>query len=229
MREISDLEKHILDQICKERTHISKLLVDHIPNLIMKIDRDNEKVSLKILERPNQRKSVIDTAVEQTEMIIYIIEFLLYLDERGYIMTGKFAHGTTIQGHFVTEENFRIYNQNQSDYTNWDFTDKEIEKYIFNYCDLTIFPSYVLKIFKKSGYRTKEDKRHHQTLFVSYFAILVSLLLGFWSIYQITLGDQPTKKQMDQLIVSVKNIKIPDNLPTSTQIDTLIKRSKSKK
>jgi hypothetical protein len=215
MREISIIEKRIIDEICTGKTHISKLFINHIPDLILDINRDNGKITLII--KPMMYSDVTDIATRQTEMIIYVIKFLLYLEDEGYIMTGNFAHGITVQGKIVAEKQFNTYQQNQSKYTNWEFTDKRIEEYIFKYCDLTIFPSYLLRIFKKHGYKTKIDKRHNQILFVSCTAILVSLFLGLWSIYQTRNDNHPTKAQIDKLIQTVQKVKLPQNLPSHSK------------
>lgn len=217
--ELSIIDKKIVDEICFRKTHISKLFINHIPDLILDIDRQNQKLILII--KPTQFSSIIDTATRQTELIIYIINFLKYLEDNGYIMVGNFAHGRTIQGKMVSEEKFNKYQQNPNNYTNWEFTDKEIEKHIFDYCDLTIFPSYTLRIFKKYGYKTRSDRRHNQTVWISGIAIFISILLGFWSIYQTKIDDHPTREQLDSLIHSVQKIRISLNQFNSQQTDTL--------
>jgi hypothetical protein len=228
MRSISELEKQIINRICDGQTHISTLLTDHIQNLILEVDRDTEKVTL-ILHNSKDQKDLLSDATSQTEMIIYIIKFLLYLENEGYIMTGNFAHGRTVLGKYVTIENFDKYNQNQNDYTNWHFTDNKIEQYIFMYTDLTIFPSYLLKAFKKRNYKTKEDKRYIHILWISCIAIVTSWILGLWSIYQNTINDSPTRQQIEMIIQTLPTLQAPPNIPAIQQVDSLIKEIKNER
>lgn len=219
MRIISDLEKQIIDRICEGQTHISTIFTDHIPDLLLKINKDNDTAELLILKNTDQKKS-IEIAIKQTEKIIYIIKFLMYLEHEGYILSGYFSHGRVVDPIMGLKSVKEKYDEDTNNYLNWPFTDIRIQKIIYAYCDLTILPIHQLIEFKKQGYRTQEDIRHNDMLVVSGIALFISLALGIYGVYQNINANNPTKKQVDSLInkLEMKN----SNLPTKQQLDTLI-------
>lgn len=226
MRAISDLERKIIDRICSGYTHISTLLLDSIPDLILDIDLNAEEPVTLVL--PEEDSDLVTTATNQTEKIIYIIKFLLYLEVEGYALTGYFAPGRTITGKFTTLESLSKLNSSPNSYTHWKFTDKEIQNLILKYANKDIMPTYQLRAFKDRGYRTQEEKRHIQILWISCIAIITSLLLGLFSVYQNYSSKQntATRQQVESIENYLRSFKLPQDLPTGKQVDSLIQEVK---
>jgi hypothetical protein len=184
MRVIADLEKKIIDRICEGHTHIRTLLIDHIPNLLLQVvkDRINNIYTVDLLFKSGTPiDQVPEKATFQTEKIIYIIKFLLYLEKEGYALTGYFSHGRAVDPLIGLSETIAEYKANNN-YMNWSFTDERMLKFIFDYTDITIFPTHQLKAFKQNKYRTQEDVRHKEIMTVTWVTIFITLIIGMVSI-----------------------------------------------
>lgn len=225
---ISDIESKIIDRICEGHTHMSTLLIDHIPDLILDINTDNYTIQL-ILKKTTDQNELVAKATSQTERIIYILKFVIQLEQEGLVTAGYFAHGRVVESKWVTQKNYDEYNKNKNDYTHWNFTDHRMEEFIFTYADQTILPIPKLLAFKKRGYKTKEDKRHRETVRISIVGIIIALLFGVWSIYLTISTDSPTTQQIDIIIKELQQDQYPDSLQIRQQIDTLIKEIKREK
>ena len=187
MRVIADLEKKIIDRICEGHTHIGTLLCDHIPDLLLKIvkDRVNDVYTVDLLFKSSTPTSQVEEkAIFQTEKIIYIVKFLLYLEKEGYALTGYFSHGRAVNPLMGLPKTIAEYNVNTNNYMNWSFTDERMLDFIFKYTDIIIFPTHQLKAFQQNKYRTQEDIKHKQIMIVTVVAIIVALLIGIASIIQ---------------------------------------------
>lgn len=185
MRAIGELERKIINTICSsEPTSIAQLLCDNIPDLHLKIDNTANTpfgsefpVEVKLVLPNNE--ALKQTAFEQTKQILYILSFLKYLEDEGYMLSGYFAHGRIALGYFSNIPNFDAeLNSGKIQYTNYSFPDERIRQFIFEYADRLIIPTYHLAAFQKRGYRTEEEKRHRQVMWVAWVAIVVSFLLG---------------------------------------------------
>lgn len=187
MRVIADLEKKIIDRICEGHTHINVLLTDHIPDLLLKIVKDqvNNTYTVDLLFKngiPIDQQ--VEKATFQTEKIIYIIKFLLYLEKEGYALTGYFSHGRAVNPIMGLPATIAEYDANNSSYWTFAFTDGRMLDFIFKYTDIIIFPTHQLKVFQQNKYRTQEDIKHKQIMTVTVIAIIVALLIGIASIIQ---------------------------------------------
>jgi hypothetical protein len=192
MRIISNLERKIIDRICEGHTHISTILTDHIPNLILEVDTDQERISLLVPQSRNQEE-ITRLATEQTEQIIYIISFLKYLVHEGYAISGFFSHGRVAHGMMGREAVLANYRANTASYVTWHFTDPRMVQYIFSFSDLTIMPIHQLVTFRRNGYRSPEDIRHSQIMKISFGAIFTALLIGAIGICQ-NFAQKPAEK-----------------------------------
>lgn len=190
MRAIGALEQKIINTIClSEPTSIAQLLCNNIPNLNLKID-NTENVPLgneypvKVeLILPNSA-DLREIEFEQTKQILYILNFLIYLEEEGYILSGYFAHGRIAKGYFSSMPNFETYlNSGEAAYTHFQFPDARFRQLIFEYADRLIVPTHHLVSFKKRGFKTQEAKQHSEMLWVTWVAVGVSLILGILALF----------------------------------------------
>lgn len=202
MRVISNLEKKIINRICEGHTHISILLTDHIPDILLSIDKDNEKVELHLDKVTNEnQEKLLENLSSQTEKIIYIIKFLLYLENEGYALTGYFSHGRYSKPKIGLPHLREKFDRDRESFFHLDFTDERMNKFIFTYSDLEIFPIHQLTEFKQNNYRTKEDIRHNQIITVTVIAIIISLLLGLTSLIQNLKTEKPKEKHHHSYII----------------------------
>lgn len=229
MRDIynTEIERKIIDRICNDEifmgVHMSTLLTDHIPNLILSLNTDEQSIQLIIKQNEDIRESQKQFHF-QTAKIIYIIKFILQLEEEGLIITGYFAHGRVVEGKFCTQGTNDEYSINKSKYDNWNFPDPRMQKFIFEYVDQTIMPTSNLLAFKKRGYRTKEDKRHDENIKVAKWGIILALIFGVLGFYQNLISDGPSGEQVDTIINELNENHCCDSLPSRQQVDTIIKK-----
>lgn len=190
MRSIGKLEKKIINRICKdEPTSIAQLLCENIPNLNLAIDNtanfpgsEISPVEIKLVIVNDEKLNQV--AYEQTKQVIYILNFLKYLEEEGYTLSGYFAHGRMAKGYFSNIPNFAaVVDSGNVQYTHFRFPDERIRQLIFEYADRLIVPTDHLVSFKKRGYKTPEAKQHTEMLWVTWVAVIVSLILGVLALF----------------------------------------------
>jgi len=89
MRTISHIEKGIIDRICEGHVHISKILTAQISDLILNIESDKNVVELILLN--DDKSKMFDKVISQVENIIYIQDFIIYLENEGLSLAGHFT------------------------------------------------------------------------------------------------------------------------------------------
>jgi len=228
MRDIynAKIEKQIIDRICNDDifmgVHMSTLLTDHIPKLIISFNTIEHSVELLIKQHEDTKESRKQFHF-QTAKIIYIIKFILQLEDEGLITTGYFKHGRVREGLWITQETNEEYNKDKSNYAHWSFPDLRIQKFIFQYVDLTIIPTSNLLGFKNRGYRTKEDKRHDDTVIISYVGIALALIIGLLGFYQNPSEIKFSSEQVDVIINELNRNHFCDSISSKQKDDTMIK------
>ncbi|MBS1952271.1 MAG: hypothetical protein OJF59_002818 [Cytophagales bacterium] len=189
MRTTGELEKKIIDEICSsEQTSIAALLCNNIPGLNLKID-NTENTPLSN-EHPVKVELVIpdddklnETAFEQTKGVLYILNFLKYLEEQGYAISGYFAHGRVAHGYMSNTPNFAGELKSvKIRYTHFRFPDERTREFIFAYADRLIIPTHHLNAFRENRYRTAEDVKHQEMKTITWIATIVAVILGILSI-----------------------------------------------
>ena len=219
MRELSKLEQKIVGQICTGTRLIGGILDEYLDDLVIVVDRDENKLDLRIKVPPNadRDKYIREKANFVTETIVIIINLLDYFREQGYLLTYYPAHGRTVKGYFVNEKNKDDYKNNPEAYTGWWFTDKEVQALFFQYLDIIFIASETLKQLHKDNYVTREQRRHRQSMRVAWSAIAVMLLIGLLGIFD-NYADKDNTIKLDPFqFQSIKET--VDNI--STQLDTL--------
>lgn len=189
MRTIGTLEKKIIDEICSsEQTSIAALLCNNISGLNLKIDNtentplsNEHPVKVELVIPDNEKLN--QTAFEQTRDILYILNFLKYLEEEGYSISGYFAHGRVAHGYMSNIPNFKAeLESGKTKYTHFRFPDERIRKLIFEYADRLIIPTHHLNAFRKNGYKTADDVKHQEMKTITWIATIVAVILGILSI-----------------------------------------------
>ena len=105
-------------------------------------------------------------------------------------------------------ELYTYYQTHKSEFTGWWYTDEQTQKYLLAHTDYIIHPTEDLKNHVKNKYKTNDEKRHNQTLWATWIAIIVSLLLGIFGVYQNALDKTEVikidEKQKTEIINALK-------------------------
>lgn len=89
----------------------------------------------------------------------------------------------------------------------------EFYDYIYSNMFGLIFPSEELIDFVKHDFKTKEDRKHKQNLFVGWFGIGLALILGVLGIWNPFLTEENTTQVLNKLNIINSNIsKISENI-----------------
>lgn len=218
MRVIDEAEIRIFNQISLGHGHIADILVEQIPDLVIEVDGRVNGTEINLLFPMGiDDKEMNAQALEQIEKIIYIINFIKYLEGEGFVITAQFSHARTGYGLIGKPERTKQFSEKNSK-VQWMFPDKDVKNLITTYADRSILPTSKLRAFVNHGYRTKNDRRHRQIVVISWFAIVISLLLGIYAVFQDFRRDSPTSKQMDSVLTTIQN----EKRPSREQMDSIV-------
>lgn len=177
---------------------------------------DNETVQISHANGHNPLTLYIDTkkykdhalserAFEITEKIVIIINLLKYLESHALITYFIPSHGRAFVGNFTrTMELYSYFQDHKDEFAGWWYTDEQTQRYLLDHTDYIIHPTEDLKTHVRNKYKTYEQKRHIQILWATWIAIIVSLVLGVFGVYQNSLEKTEeikiNEKQKTELI-----------------------------
>lgn len=196
---------------------MANLVCLYLDNETVQISHANghNPLTLYIDNKKYKDNAISERAFEITEKIVVIINLLKYLEQNALITYFIPSHGRAFVGNFTkTMELYTYYQNHQGEFTGWWYTDEQTQKYLLDHTDYIIHPSEDLKTHVKNDYKTKEEKRHTQTLVATWAAIIISLFLGVAGIYQNS-GDK------------IEEIKINERQKTEI-IDAIVKQTDKK-
>ncbi len=184
MRTLSKFERKVVKKLCEKHQIFGDLFEkDFLQDLIIELTNDtiNEKYEIKFLIK----KEVLDSDElfwekmrEVTERIVQTINLLNYLKSQAYIFSFKVAHGFSVHGLIGLKEVVKDYQDNSAKYIETPYPDIKTYNFIFEYVDNVFASTEALKDYIKKGFRTKEQVRHRQILYVAWTAIFVTALIG---------------------------------------------------
>jgi len=187
MKQFSDIEKEIIQTICEGHKVMANLVCLYLDNETVQISHANghNSLTLYIDNKKYSDNAISERAFEITEKIVIIINLLKYLEENSLITYFIPSHGRAVVGNFTkTTELYTYYQEHKTEFTGWWYTDEQTQKYLLDHTDYIIHPTEDLKTHLKNKYKTKDEKRHTQTLWATWIAIAASLALGIYGVYQ---------------------------------------------
>jgi hypothetical protein len=184
MRTLSKSEKKVVKKICEKHQYFSDIFEnDFYDGLIIEITNDssNDVQEIKFLfkkedNHPNEYYS--KKMNDATEKIVQTINLLDYLKSEAYVFSFKPAHGFSVHGYIGLKEIVQDYIVNSDKYVGMQYPDFKTYDFIFEFIDIIFCCTEALKDYVKCGFKTKEQIRHRQNLFLAWFAVIVSALLG---------------------------------------------------
>ncbi len=191
MRQFSNSEKKIIDKLTEKSQFFSDLFEkDFLQDLLIKIktDRFNNEYSIDlIIKNPNKDQKEEDDYItkkmsEATERIVNTINIIKYLEQNAYLYSYLPAHGRRAESYIGLNEVYNEYKRNPENFVNTPYPDLDTQDLIHEYINLLFVSSEALQIYKIKGYKTPEEIRHKQILFVAWIAIGISIIIGITSI-----------------------------------------------
>lgn len=192
MRNLNDLEKKVLDVLVKH-PHCSEqglvgmgtVLGDHFFGL-------EHGISVLVGSNNNQvMMSIPENDVEMRRLkfltVITVFNILKYLTDEGLILV-------------VGEQQNSIGIGEQYQEGNTSFIPDPISGYIAENLTKYVLVTEELKAIVVSNYRGVDDMRHQQTVYISVVALIVSILLGLYGVYNGYSTDKALDKRFEQLV-----------------------------
>lgn len=189
MRPLSNSEKNVVKKLRDNDQYFCDIFVeDFLPDLIIEItnDSDYDIHEIKILikrRETNSEEYFLKQIDKATRKIAQAINLLNYLKSEAYIFSYKPAHGINVQGFMGLKEIIKDYNVNPDKYERYKFPDKKLYDIIFEFIDIKFASTEALRDYVKNDFRTPDQIRHRQNIFIAWIAIIISLLLGLIGIF----------------------------------------------
>lgn len=214
MRKLNDLEKKVLKVLvshhhCSEQglVQMATLVDDHFlgpkHGISVMINSDNDQVAMSIPEND------IEMLRSKFISVITVFNILKYLTDEGLIV-------------IVGEPQKRIALGTQYKEGQTSFIPDPISKFIAENLTKYVLVTEELKNIVLSNYRDAEHIRHQQTVYISVAALIVSILLGLYSVYNGLSTDKALDKRFEQLIDNAnKNTNKIESVITSFQADAI--------
>jgi len=213
MRTLNDLEKKVLKVLVSNHHYSDQGLVqmatvvDHFlgpkHGISVMVNLDDNQVAMSIPEND------IEMLRSKFLTVITVFNILKYLTDEGLIV-------------IVGEPQNRIALGNQYKEGQTSFIPDPISKYIADNLTKYVLVTEELKNIVLSNYRDAEHIRHQQTVYISVAALIVSILLGLYGVYNGLSTDKALDKRFEQLIDNGnKNTNKIESVINSFQADTI--------
>jgi len=230
MRDLSNLEKEIVNKLCAGTRKIDNIFEDYIDGT-MEVDIDKDLLKLRIRVPSNtdniENDYIIHHTNRFTEKIVIIINLLDYLIKQGYLLKYRPKRGKTIRSFYINENCIGDIKQHPENYsTEWDFTDDDLKHLLFDYLELALIATATLDEIAKYNFKTKEERRHFQDLKATWFGIMIAFLIGFTGLFVSLMSSSDKTIQIEK--TQFDFIKNSTNI-ISNRLDSLINHANVKK
>lgn len=190
MRGLSKSEKKIVKKLCDDQQYFSDLFQkDFLRELIIEINNDQiaNVQTIRFLIRKDGRAANHNYSkelLEATDKVAQTINLLNYLESQAYIYSFKAAHGTTVLGYIGLKDVIADYHKNSEQFVGTPYPDLSSKEFILGNINIIFSATQALKDYVNNNYKTEDDLRHRQNMFVAWTAIALSVILSLISIVQ---------------------------------------------
>jgi len=189
MRPLSKSEKNVVKKLCDDDQYFCDIFEeDFLQDFIIQITNDSEydiheiKIIIKRRET-NSDKYFKEQIYEATRKIAETINLLNYLKSEAYIFSFKDTPGFYVNPFIGLKEIIKDYNVNPDNYKSYIFPDKKLYDIIFEFIDIKFASTEALNDYVDNDFRTPDQIRHRQNIFIAWIAIIISLVLGLIGIF----------------------------------------------
>ncbi len=210
MRKLNNLEKKVLKVLvnhhhCSEQglVQMATVVDDHFlgprHGISVLVDSKNDQVLMSILEND------VEMLRSKFITVITVFNILKYLTDEGLIViVGEPQKSIALGNQFKEGQTSPIPDP--------------ISKYIADNLTKYVLVTEELKHIVSSNYRDSEHIRHQQTKYISVAALIVSILLGLYGVYNGYSTNKVLNKRFEQLVDNVnKNTNKIESVITSLQ------------
>lgn len=189
MRPLGNYEKKIVKKLCENHQFFSDIFErDFLKDLIIEMTDDpvNCVHEVKFLMKnidSHKGDYIKEKMYEATDLIVQTINLINYLDRQAYIYSFTPAHRRNVHTYIGLKETIQDYLENTDKYTGTLFSDSKSYGMFFEFTNVVFASTESLKDYYKSGYRTLEQKRHRQNVFISWAAIIISIIIGLIGVF----------------------------------------------